>query len=283
MSALAAPPVDVLIPTFNRPAALAVTLTSLAGQQMRDFRVIVSDQSEGSDVWDSGEMMAAVRVLRAHGHEVEMHKHLPRRGMAEQRNFLLGRVRAPYALFLDDDVILEPDVTGRMLRAIQEEGCGFVGCAVIGLSYIGDVRPEEQAIEFWDCRVTPEEVRPDTAAWERYRLHNAANLYHVEKRLALPPGEQLKYRVAWCGGCVLYSVSALRAVGGFDFWQELPPDHCGEDVLAQLRVMTAFGGCGLVPSGVYHQELPTTISDRRTDAPKVLEIRPASARTGGRG
>ncbi len=275
--------VDVLIPTYRRPAALAVTLTSLTGQQMRDFRVIVSDQTEDADVTESGEVMAAVRVLRAHGHEVELHKHLPRRGMAEQRSFLLGRACAPYALFLDDDIILDPAVIGRMLQAIREEECGFVGCAVIGLSYVGDVRPEEQAIEFWDCRVTPEEVRPGTAAWERYRLHNAANLYHVEKRLGLRPGEQLKYRVAWCGGCVLYSASALRAVGGFDFWRDLPPDHCGEDVLAQLRVMAAFGGCGLMPSGVYHQELPTTIADRKTDAPKVLEIRAAPARTGGQG
>ncbi len=44
------------------------------------------------------------------------------------------------------------------------------------------------------------------------------------------------------------------------------------DVLAQLRVMARFGGCGLLPSGVYHQELPTTVVERRVDAPKLLPV-----------
>jgi len=46
----------------------------------------------------------------------------------------------------------------------------------------------------------------------------------------------------------------------------------GEDVLAQLRVMDLNGGCGLIPSGVYHLQFPTTIPDRLVDAPKYLEI-----------
>ena len=54
-------------------------------------------------------------------------KHLPRRGMAEQRQFLLDSVQAPYALFLDDDVILEPDLLGRLVDTIAFYRCGFVG------------------------------------------------------------------------------------------------------------------------------------------------------------
>jgi GT2 family glycosyltransferase len=272
--------VDVLIPTYRRPAALALTLSSLCSQQMRDFRVVISDQTEDDDIERFGEVLAVMRVLKAHGHVVELHKHLPRRGMAEQRQFLLDQAVAPYVLFLDDDVILEPDVIGRMLSAIQEEGCGFVGCAVIGLSYINDLRPDEQRIEFWSERVRPEAVTPDSPSWDRYRLHNAANLYHLQERLRAAPGQQFKYRVAWVGGCVLFSTSALRDVGGFSFWPELPPDHCGEDVLVQLRVMSAYGGCGLLPSGAYHQELPTTIPNRACDAPKLLQILPEAVQAG---
>jgi hypothetical protein len=69
---------------------------------------------------------------------------------------------------------------------------------------------------------------------------------------------------------VLYDVEALRAVGGFEFWRDLPEEHAGEDVLAQIRVMERFGGCGILPSGAYHQELPTTIPNRTVDAPLVL-------------
>lgn len=262
---------DVLIPTCQRPAALAATLTSLIGQTWCDFRVVVSDQTESGAGADSPEVRAVRRVLHARGHAVEVLFHRPRRGMAEQRQFLLDQARARYVLFLDDDVILEPEVLARMMTAISEARCGFVGCAVIGLSYLHDWRPEEQAIEFWDGPVEPEEINWSSPAWQRHRLHNAANLYHVQQRLGLR--ETRRYRVAWVGGCVLYDAAKLRAVGGFGFWRDLPPDHCGEDVLAQLRVMARFGGCGLIPSGVYHPELPTTLSDRRVDAPKALGAR----------
>ena len=262
--------VDILIPTYKRPAALAITLTSLCAQTFRDFRVVISDQTEDCDPVATVEVQAVLRVLRAHGHTIEVHKHLPRLGMAEQRQFLLDQVTAPYTLFIDDDLILEPYVVEQMHKAIQQEGCGFVGSAVIGLSFINNIRPHEQAIAFWEGRVEPEFVQPDTPQWERWRLHNAANLYHLQQRLGLTPEQSRKYRVAWVGGCVIYDTAKLRAIGGYSFWRELPAEHCGEDVLVQLRLMERYGGCGLIPSGVYHQELPTTITERRVAADKAL-------------
>ncbi len=268
------PAVDVLIPTYQRPAALAVTLASLAAQEMADFRVVISDQSKPPDATCTDEVTAMLRVLRLHGHAVDVHSHLPRRGMAEQRQFLLDQAKAPYALFLDDDCFLEPYVLGLMLRTICDEGCGFVGSAVIGLSYLDDVRPDEQNLELWSGAVEPEVVEPGLPAWERWPLHNAANLYHVQQRLGATPEHPLRYKVAWVGGCVLYDTQKLRDVGGYGFWEELGRQHSGEDVLAQLRVMARYGGCGVMPSGVYHQELPTTIPDRSEDAPKVLAVQP---------
>ena len=80
----------------------------------------------------------------------------------------------------------------------------------------------------------------------------------------------LTHRWLGIGGCVLFDSEKLRAAGGFDFWRQLPCEHCGEDVLAQLRVMARYGGCGIIPSGAYHMELPTTITGREVDAPRVL-------------
>jgi GT2 family glycosyltransferase len=264
--------VDILIPTFNRTAALAVTMTSLIYQSFKEFRVVVSDQSENVDIEASEEIKAVSNVLNLHGIEAEIHKHLPRRGMAEQRQFLLDHCRAPYALFLDDDVILEPYVVGNLVKLIQKEDCGFVGAAVIGLSYLNDYRPHEQHIELWDGPVRPEVVRPGTPAWDRHKLHNAANLYHVQEKLSASPANPRAYRVAWVGAAVLYNAEKLRSAGGFKFWESLPPEHSGEDVLAQLRVLASYGGCGMIPSGVYHQELPTTITDRRIDAPRIFPV-----------
>lgn len=263
--------IDILIPTYNRPCALAITLTSLCAQTCRDFRIIISDQTEESDPLQSGEVKAAVRVLQAHGNEVVLHKHLPRKGMAEQRQFLLDQATAPYVLCLDDDVILEPWNIQNLLQTIQAENCGFVGSAVIGLSFREDIRPHQQQIEFWEGAVQPEIVRSGTLEWERYRLHNAANVYHVQEQLNLTPDQPCTYRIAWVTGCILYDTAKLRSVGGFEFWRQLPPNHCGEDVLAQLRVMEKYGGCGILPSGAYHQELPTTILDRSQDAPQLLK------------
>lgn len=261
---------DILIPTYRRPTALAVTLTSLIAQTYREFRIVISDQTEDSNPTETGEVQAVLRILRAHGHRVEVYKHLPRRGIAEQRQFLLEQATAPYCLFLDDDLILEPFVVENMLVAIKEENCGFVGSAVIGLSFIHDVRPHEQKIEFWDSPVQPEIVKPDTPQWERWRLHNAANLYHVQNSLGLSPNQQRKYRVAWVGGCVIYNTKMLCSIDGYSFWQQLPSEHCGEDVLVQLRLMKLYGGCAIIPSGVYHQELTTTIIDRSCPADKYV-------------
>jgi len=36
--------------------------------------------------------------------------------------------------------------------------------------------------------------------------------------------------------------------------------------------MQRYGGCGLIPAGIYHQELPTTIFDRRVAADNLFGI-----------
>jgi GT2 family glycosyltransferase len=274
------PSVEVLIPTADRPSELAVTLSGLAAQQDAPFDVVVSDQSLGEAAgWDPV-VQAMVRVLEAQGRRVRILRHLPRRGLAEQRALLLDRSRADGVLYLDDDVWLAPDAVATMRRALVDLGCGFVGMAPQGLSYTADVRPQEQApFEPWTGPVEPESVRPGTRAFGRWTLHNAANLVHIAERLGLAEGDRLAYRVAWVGACVLYRRDALLAVGGFDFWPRLPEDHAGEDVVAQWRVMERFGGAGLLPSRAVHLETPTTIPRRDVDAVRaVLGPQPEPAR-----
>ena len=269
---------NVLIPTCARPAALAVTLTSLCAQTYPDFNVIISDQTENGDPLLANEVQAAARLLALHGHQVGTHKHLPRRGIAEQRQFLLEQANSYYVLYLDDDVILEPDLIQRLMQAMGEEQCGFVGSAPIGLSCREEERPGQQSIEFWEGPVRPERVMPDSPAWQRYHLHSAANILHLQRRLDIRPRHQRKYHVAWIGACVLYDAKKLHECGGFRFWQDLPADHCGEEVFVQNRLLERYGGCGIIPSGCYHQELPTTIADRSANAFQLLHERPRDGR-----
>lgn len=266
------PVIDVLIPTAGRVAELAVTLAGLAAQDDPPFTVTVSDQSPTERIGDEPAVAALVRVLRAQGRLVRVLPHLPRRGLAEQRHFLLTESSAPAVLFLDDDVWLEPGTLARLHAALTGLRCGFVGAAVQGLSFLDDRRPEETAVfEPWPNGVVmPERMRQDAPGYDRWTLHNAANLAHVAQELELSDDEWLAYKIAWLGGCVLYSREALVASGGFSFWSELPSEHAGEDVAAEWRVMEAFGGAGILPSGAVHLEAPTTVPNRNVQATDVV-------------
>lgn len=70
--------IDVLIPTCNRAAALAVTLTALAAQTQRRLRIVVSDQSDGEGAAASGEVRAVLRYMAAQGRPVDLLRHMPR-------------------------------------------------------------------------------------------------------------------------------------------------------------------------------------------------------------
>jgi cellulose synthase/poly-beta-1,6-N-acetylglucosamine synthase-like glycosyltransferase len=261
----------VLIGTVGRTAELAVTLAGLAAQDDPPFRVIISDQSDEHPLAADPAVQSMIRVLTAQGRDPRVLRHRPRRGLAEHRHFLLGQARAEYVLFLDDDVWLEPGSLARLTDAITTLRCGFVGMAPQGLSYLGDRRPAEEApFEPWNGVVEPERIRRGTDAFGRWTLHNAANLVHLAAERPLPSAGWEAYRVAWVGASVLYRRSALMEVGGFGFWPDLPPQHAGEDVAAQWRVMERFGGAGILPSGAVHQEAPTTIPVREVDAPDVV-------------
>jgi GT2 family glycosyltransferase len=265
-----APELDVLVPTCDRPVELATTLAGLAAQDHR-FGLVVSDQSHGRPSYDTPPAQTMLRALEATGHPVRVGRHLPRRGLAEHRAALLAASSARYVLYLDDDVWLEPGALARLHEAIAQLGCGLVGAAVQGLSYLDDRRPGELApFERWDGPPRPEVVEPGTREWDRWTLHNAANPVHLAEQHVRPGERWVPYKVAWVGGCVLYDRHVLDAVGGFDFWPELPETHCGEDVLVQQRVLAKAGGAGILPSGAYHLESPTTVPDRTVQARDVV-------------
>jgi GT2 family glycosyltransferase len=247
---------DILLPTCNRLESLVMTLAGVAAQSLADVRLVLSDQSD-RPVASHPVVRALVRVIEARGGSAELHHRVPSKGIAEQRDFLLSRSRSDYVLYVDDDVFMEPWVAEGLLRAIRQEACGFVGAFPAGLSFRDDVRPEQQRVEFWEGPVIPEELDPDAPAWERWQLHRAANCYHVAR--TLPPGNVRRYKVAWLSCCVLYDREKLLAVGGFSFWPRLPRYHSGEEVLVQNLLLRRWGGCGLLPSGTYHSELPSTV------------------------
>lgn len=277
--------IEVLVPCFGRTPELAVTLSGLAAQSNTDFDVVLSDQTDRA-VAEDAVVASMIRLLRAQGRQVTILRNLPRRGMAQQRQFLLEHSSAPRVLYLDSDVWLEPGTVKALGEALATSGAGFVGSAVQGLSWLQDRRPHEWGpLEFWEGQVRPEPAPRSGVAHERWSLHNAANPTHLAAQLGRPEAGEGKtralYRVAWVGGCVMFDRDSLVAVGGFSFWTELPAAHAGEDVLAQWRVMERDGGAAMLPSGAVHLETPTTVPDRTMEATELLE--PGSAGSAGAG
>lgn len=250
------PRIDVLLPTCNRPLALAMTLSGLATQSFRDYRLVVADQSD-TPARAHPTIASLERIVEVASHPVAWHRRDERRGIAEQRQFLLDQADADAVLYLDDDVLMEPWVLGELMVVLERERCGFVGAFPSGLSFRDDVRPHQQYVEFWDGPVGPEAVEPGSTAWERHHLHRAANLYHATLRHA--PTTTRVYKVAWVASCVLYDRAKLLDVGGFAFWPRLPRYHSGEEVLIQNLLMRRYGGCAVMPSGTWHAEEPSTV------------------------
>ena len=87
--------VDVVIPTCGRPAALAVTLTSLIAQTYRDFRTVISDQTEGRPAWAAPEVQTPLRVLKLHGNEAVLSRNLPGAASRSSVSFSSTRCMRP--------------------------------------------------------------------------------------------------------------------------------------------------------------------------------------------
>ena len=84
-----------------------------------------------------------------------------------------------------------------------------------GVSFLHDRRPAQLApFERWEGRPEPEQIAPDTPAWDRWMLHNAANPLHLAEEHVRPGERWVPYKIAWVAGCVLYDRAALMPSAG---------------------------------------------------------------------
>ena len=96
---------DILIPHFNDPEGLGLSLQSVAEQTWQgEMRVIVVD--DGS----TDENFAAVeRIVAASGLTITLHRNTRNLGRPRTRNRLLDLAAAPYLAWLDADDVWYPD------------------------------------------------------------------------------------------------------------------------------------------------------------------------------
>ena len=106
---------SVVIPTYNRRERLGLVLRGLARQSVQpdQFEVVVIDDGsvDGTAEWlESQTFPSALRVLRQKNS-----------GPATARNKGVEAARAPTILFIDDDVVPNPDLVREHLRAHAAE------------------------------------------------------------------------------------------------------------------------------------------------------------------
>ncbi len=274
------PIVDVLIPTTGPPASLGATLSSLANQRYPSFRVMATRPP--LDQADEPELTGLVGVLEMGGHPVRFVDTQAAGRDGGRLQALLDLAAAEYVLVVDDGIFLEADLLGRLVGGLRASGGALLGSSVVDLRFRDEHRPDEEAIEFWDGPVRPEEIGVDSRAWARRRVHRGANLQHLRERL--PRTRDRLYHVADIGGCVLYDTAKLRSVGGFralgDHGRH-PAIPLSTTSATQLRLLDRYGGAGLFPSGAYRltpiATEPLSWPPVRRDAPTAVTGSPGPA------
>lgn len=104
---VATPAVAVVVPSYNRRASLEMVLEGLAAQRgvpagAMEVLVVLDGSTDGSDAmltaWEAGGRLPGLRWLE-----------VPNGGQAAARDAGARRAVAPLLVFLDDDVVPEPD------------------------------------------------------------------------------------------------------------------------------------------------------------------------------
>lgn len=86
--------VSVIIPTFNRPRKVVRAVTSVLNQSLKDFEIIVVDDSSTDNTNQAlSKYMASIRYIR----------HPVNRGVSAARNIGIKSSVAPWIAFLDSD------------------------------------------------------------------------------------------------------------------------------------------------------------------------------------
>jgi len=115
-SVRAAVSISVIIPTKDRPGELLETVASLLAQTVSPLEILIVDQSQGEDSWRavSEGWPSATSVRLRYFREPA----IP--GATAARNYAMDRAEGEIWLFLDDDVILEPDFIAALLCVYRD-------------------------------------------------------------------------------------------------------------------------------------------------------------------
>ncbi len=188
------PTVSVIIPTKNRTQDLQQTISTLLAQTRLADELVIVDQSQTQSVIDAGSL-----ALK--------HIYNPRiSGLCQARNKGMKQATGDILLFLDDDVLLEPDFIQNLLAAYRPDVTGVSGV-------VTNYSPPPIFRRLWEFLFEVGPFRDDRQGVYR----NAENLRNT------PPIQVRKLG----GGLMSFRVDKIR---GLRFDENLSGACFGEDI-----------------------------------------------------
>ena len=130
----AMPSLSVVICTKDRPQELAMCLRSVATQSLAPLELVVVDASEVA-------CHAPLAEYRDVAGGTTVHHVVARPGLPRQRNLGARLTRGDVVVFLDDDVVLEPEYLAAIARVYAADVDGRIGG--VGGAQIPDPTPRE--------------------------------------------------------------------------------------------------------------------------------------------
>ena len=138
--------ITVAIPTYGRDSVLLDTIRHVHALTPPPAEVIVLDQSTGHsreaasalDAWDKSKAIRWVRLAKP--------------SIPGAMNRGLIEASCPFVLFLDDDVVPDPNIIDAHARALETTGAGLVAGRVIQPWHVTDDFSDEHGFHFATLR-----------------------------------------------------------------------------------------------------------------------------------
>jgi glycosyltransferase involved in cell wall biosynthesis len=124
--ALATKALGIVIPTYNRSAALLECLAHLEGQTFQDFEIVIVDDGSTDDTPER------LRAYQASSRLCVRFVRQRNGGPAKARNRAISMLQSPLCLMLGDDIFASPTLVQQHVQLHQDEA--NIGVAGLGLT-----------------------------------------------------------------------------------------------------------------------------------------------------
>ncbi|WP_338727584.1 glycosyltransferase family A protein [Haladaptatus sp. DJG-WS-42] len=118
-----APQASIIVPVFNDPDGIALTLSSLLDQTENDFEVLVVDNNSTDDT------RAVVREFAARDSRIQLHVEADVQSSYAARNRGIRHATGELLAFVDADVTVEPDWLEAVIAQMSRD-VSYLACAV---------------------------------------------------------------------------------------------------------------------------------------------------------